>query len=72
MRPSTVSLTSSVADAQFRARDMVVSMHDQQLGELAVPGIVPKLSATPGRLRGTGPDTGAHNSAVYQLAAGAL
>jgi formyl-CoA transferase len=29
-----------------------------------VPGVVPRLSKTPGRIPGTGPDLGEHNEAV--------
>ena len=54
-----------VDDPHFRARDMLLSLHDRVLGELKVPGIVPKLSATPGAARWLGPDIGAHNQQVY-------
>jgi formyl-CoA transferase len=52
-------------DRQFRARDMLVEMHDEELGDYVAPGVVPKLSATPGRLRWSGPPPGAHNREVY-------
>jgi crotonobetainyl-CoA:carnitine CoA-transferase CaiB-like acyl-CoA transferase len=55
-----------VADPHFKARDMVVAHHDPELGEMLGPGIVPKLSDTPGSVRWTGPwQTGAHNQEVY-------
>ena len=54
-----------VDDPHFQARDMLLSLHDRVLGELKVPGIVPKLSATPGAARWLGPDIGAHNQEVY-------
>jgi formyl-CoA transferase len=54
------------ADPQFRARDMLVPMHDEQLGDFVGPGVVPKLSATPGQVRWSGPPRpGTHNDAVY-------
>ncbi len=59
------SIADIVADPHFRARDMLLSLHDRVLGELKVPGIVPKLSATPGTARWLGPDIGAHNQEVY-------
>jgi formyl-CoA transferase len=31
-----------------------------------MPGIVPKLSATPGEIKWIGPEMGAHNKEVYQ------
>src|SRR5581483_10975879 len=64
-------------DPQLRARDMLVTHHDPELGPFVGPGITPKLSATPGSVRWTGPWTpGAHNAEVYGellgLAAGDL
>ena len=59
------SIADIVDDQHFRARDMLLSLHDRVLGELKVPGIVPKLSATPGAARWLGPDIGAHNQQVY-------
>ncbi len=35
-------------DPHFRAREMIVRMDDPELGEIAAPGITPKLSDTPG------------------------
>ena len=53
-------------DPQFLARDMLLRVEDPELGEIVLPGFVPKLSATPGRVKWTGPGTvGAHNEAVY-------
>ena len=56
-----------VEDPHFRAREMLVTHHDSELGDLLGPGIVPKFSATPGRVRWSGPwDLGAHNDEVYR------
>jgi crotonobetainyl-CoA:carnitine CoA-transferase CaiB-like acyl-CoA transferase len=52
------------ADPQYRARDMIVQTHDADGRPLKVPGIVPKLSATPGRLRTPAPRLGEHNAGV--------
>ena len=41
-------------DPQLRAREMLVPVQDQELGELVLPGIVPKLSVTPGEIRWPG------------------
>lgn len=41
-------------DPHFKARDMLVNASDEELGSLAVPGIVPKLSRTPGQILRTG------------------
>lgn len=53
-------------DPQYREREMLVRCEDPELGELVLPGIVPKLSETPGEVRWTGPwELGAHNREVY-------
>ena len=49
------------ADPQYQARGMVVQTQDHAGRPLKVPGIVPKLSATPGRLRTPAPTLGAHD-----------
>jgi crotonobetainyl-CoA:carnitine CoA-transferase CaiB-like acyl-CoA transferase len=52
-------------DPQFRARDMLVPMADEELGEFTAPGIVPKLSQTPGSPRWVGrSEPGADNRDV--------
>ena len=54
------------ADPQYRARDMLVPMDDPELGELVAPGVVPRLSRTPGAARWTGPwRLGQHNREIY-------
>ena len=51
-------------DPQYLARDMIVQTHDADGRPLKVPGIVPKLSATPGRLQHPAPRLGEHNAGV--------
>lgn len=53
-------------DIHFQARKMIESLHVNGIGELKVPGIVPKFSKTPGKLRWAGPKLGEHNSTVLQ------
>ncbi|MDQ6637321.1 MAG: CoA transferase [Candidatus Dormibacteraeota bacterium] len=60
------SVADIFSDPHFQAREMLLSMEDPELGELTSPGIVPKLSETPGEARFTGPwELGAHNREVY-------
>jgi formyl-CoA transferase len=55
-----------VDDPHFRAREMIVTHHDEELGDMLGPGIAPKLSETPGRVRWSGVwRLGAHNDEVY-------
>jgi crotonobetainyl-CoA:carnitine CoA-transferase CaiB-like acyl-CoA transferase len=60
------SIADIFADPHYRARDMLIEMEDPELGPLLAPGIVPKLSETPGEARWTGPwHLGSHNREVY-------
>lgn len=51
-------------DPQYLAREMVVQVTDGQGQPLKVPGVVPKLSATPGAIRYPAPGLGADTQAV--------
>jgi crotonobetainyl-CoA:carnitine CoA-transferase CaiB-like acyl-CoA transferase/citrate lyase beta subunit len=42
-------------DPHYRARESFVRCPDPDLGEVTIPGIVPRLSRTPGAVRWTGP-----------------
>ena len=42
-------------DPHIRARDNIVTLHDATAGDIAVPGVVPKLSRTPGSVTTAGP-----------------
>ncbi|MGH2928667.1 MAG: CaiB/BaiF CoA transferase family protein, partial [Solirubrobacteraceae bacterium] len=60
------SVADLFGDPQFEARDMLLPVEDQELGELILPGIVPKLSATPGEVRWPGSwQVGKDNDAVF-------
>lgn len=55
-----------VKDPQYLARNMIVSLTHPVLGDFPMPGIVPKLTRTPGSLRWTGTEVmGKHNQEVY-------
>ncbi|HLO93917.1 MAG TPA: CoA transferase, partial [Burkholderiaceae bacterium] len=51
-------------DPHYRARRMIETITTAKGLQLEVPGIVPKLSDTPGRLRSLAPALGEHNAAV--------
>ncbi|WPB57015.1 CaiB/BaiF CoA-transferase family protein [Xylophilus sp. GOD-11R] len=55
-------------DPHYRARDMVLTQRTRDGHELAVPGICPKLSATPGGLRTAAPRLGEDTDAVLREA----
>jgi crotonobetainyl-CoA:carnitine CoA-transferase CaiB-like acyl-CoA transferase len=52
-------------DPQFCERGMIVEIEDPDVGTVALPGIVPRLSRTPGSISWAGPRMGAHNDEVY-------
>ncbi|MDA7416236.1 CoA transferase [Xenophilus arseniciresistens] len=51
-------------DPHYRARDMLLTQHTRDGDQLLVPGVVPKLSATPGRVRSSAPRLGDDTDAV--------
>src|SRR5207245_10691124 len=64
------SLVASVRDlfedAHVRARENIVSAVLPLLGRISMPGVVPRLTATPGRIESAGPSTpGEHNEEIY-------
>ena len=54
-----------LADAHFKAREAIVEVADKTLGKLKMQNTFPKLSATPGKVRWTGPDLGEHNEEIF-------
>ena len=53
------------AHPQTLARDMLVEVEHPTIGALKMPGIVPKLSRTPGQVAFAGPALGEHNRDVF-------
>lgn len=53
------------ADMQFRSRGTLARVEDEELGEVVLPEVQPRLSETPGRLRHAGLPMGAANREVY-------
>ena len=52
------------ADPQYAAREMIATHPLPDGATIDLPGIVPKLSATPGRTRWVGPALGEHTAEV--------
>jgi formyl-CoA transferase len=53
-------------DPQVRAREMLVEAEDPEFGSYLGPGVIPKLSATPGSVRWSATWTpGSHNDEIY-------
>lgn len=53
-------------DEHFRQRDMLVKMPHPKLGSLTVPGIVPKLSGSPGRINYLGGEIGRDTDGILK------
>ena len=60
------SVLDIVADPQYEAREMILEIVHPELGVVKVPGVVPKLSKTPGRINWLGPEMGSHNLEVLK------
>jgi formyl-CoA transferase len=60
------SAADIAADPHFQARGMIESVIAGDGEPLKVPGIVPKLSATPGRIRTAAPKLGEHTGDVLR------
>jgi crotonobetainyl-CoA:carnitine CoA-transferase CaiB-like acyl-CoA transferase len=58
------SVADIVADPHYKARGMIQTMTLDDGTPVRMPGIVPKLSATPGAIRWGGPALGAHSDEV--------
>src|SRR3546814_17205316 len=58
------TVADTFTDPQYKARNMLVDIPDDELGSITVAGIVPKLSETPGALRWAGRQRGADTRAV--------
>lgn len=55
-----------LADPHFAARDAIIRLTHPDFGEFAMHNVVPKLSASPGRVRHVGPALGEHNDEIYR------
>jgi formyl-CoA transferase/succinyl-CoA--D-citramalate CoA-transferase len=60
------TIADIAADPQFQARGMIRRVKDPRFGDIAVPGIAPRLTVTPGDIAWLGAQTpGEHNDDVY-------
>jgi formyl-CoA transferase len=58
------SIADIVSDPQYLAREMIQTVQLKDGTPVQVPGVVPRLSKTPGRVPGAGPDLGEHTAGV--------
>lgn len=58
------SIADIFEDEHFQARGILARCQEEVLGEVVVPGVVPRLSETPGRITNLGPPMG---NATYEI-----
>lgn len=60
------SIADIFEDEHFLARENIIRVDHPTLGSVAMPGLIPKLSRTPGAVHHPGPpEVGAYNAEVY-------
>ena len=59
-----MSIADIFADPHYRARQMIIDVPAEGLGALPQPGVVPKLSLTPGRVTHAGGALGRHTDEI--------
>ncbi|HQX63796.1 MAG TPA: CoA transferase [Thermomicrobiales bacterium] len=59
------SIADIFADEHYHERESIVEVQHPTVGTLKMPGIIPKLSRTPGRVVFPGPALGEHNRDVF-------
>jgi len=63
-------MAALAVDPHLLAREMVMSIDDPDLGKVRMPGVVPRLSHTPGSIRSAAPAQGSSNDEVYSTMLG--
>ncbi|WNS79105.1 CaiB/BaiF CoA-transferase family protein [Domibacillus sp. DTU_2020_1001157_1_SI_ALB_TIR_016] len=61
-----LSIEDIFNNPQYKARENILEVEHPRLGSVKVPGIVPKFSATPGKIRHRAPDLGEHNEEILR------
>lgn len=60
------SIADIITDPQVQARGNLIAVADDAIGGCVVPNVIPRLSATPGRIDTLGPALGSGNERVYR------
>lgn len=60
-----MSVADICVDPHYRERGTLITVDDEEHGELTMVAPLPRMSVTPGSVRSLGPSLGAHNDQVY-------
>jgi crotonobetainyl-CoA:carnitine CoA-transferase CaiB-like acyl-CoA transferase len=60
------SIDEIFEDSHYAARENILHVDDPRIGKLAIPNLVPRMSATPGKVNWLGSELGAHNDEIYR------
>ena len=60
-----LTIAEIVEHEQFKARENIIDVPDHHFGHVRMPGVVPRLSRTPGAVRHSGGEPGDDNLQVY-------
>jgi formyl-CoA transferase len=60
------SVADQFEDPHFLSREDIVEVPDSELGMIKMQGLVPRFSATPGKVEFAGPPKGAHNLEILR------
>lgn len=60
------NISDIMGDEHYNARNAVITVPDDDLGDAAVQNVVPKMSDTPGDVAHLGPSLGEHNDEVFR------
>lgn len=59
------TVAEMMEDPAVKGREMIVDVEHPGLGKIPIPGVVPKFSATPGKIECCAPRVGEHNEEIY-------
>lgn len=61
-----LSIKDIFENPHYQARENIVEVEHPRLGSIKIPGVVPKFSKTPGKIRSRAPELGEHNELIYK------
>ena len=59
------SIADIFKDPHYAARETITTVEHPKLGPLKMPNVIPKMGATPGRIKHPGAELGEHNNEIF-------